>query len=134
MKNIFIDTNIIIDLLADRKPYSKHAIELFSKAEKQELKLFASSHSIVTTHYLMKKYLNEEDLRILIENLLEYLNIVTVDINIIKKSLRSAHRDFEDAVQIFCANTIENIYCIVTRNLKDFQKCELLVLSPDQVI
>ena len=82
----------------------------------------------------MKKYLNEADLRILIENLLEYITIVTVDVDIIKKSLRSTHRDFEDAVQVFCASTIENLHCIVTRNLKDFQKCALLVLSPDQVI
>ena len=45
MKKIFVDTNIIVDLIADRKPFSKFAIELFSKAEEKKLKLYTSSHS-----------------------------------------------------------------------------------------
>lgn len=55
MKRIFVDTNIIVDLIADRRPFSKYAIELFSKAEEGKIQLFASSHSIATTHYLLKK-------------------------------------------------------------------------------
>ena len=56
MKRIFLDTNIIVDLIADRKPFSKYAIQLFQKAEQNEVELFTSSHSIATTHYLLKKY------------------------------------------------------------------------------
>lgn len=55
MKKLFIDTNIIVDLIADRKPFSKYAIQLFQKAELKEIELFTSSHSIATTHYLLKK-------------------------------------------------------------------------------
>ena len=55
MKKIFVDTNIIVDLIADRKPFSKFAIDLFSKAENKKIRLFTSSHSIATTHYLLKK-------------------------------------------------------------------------------
>lgn len=36
MKNVFVDTNILIDLLADRLPFSKFAIQLFDQAEKKE--------------------------------------------------------------------------------------------------
>ena len=58
MKKIFVDTNIIVDLIAERKPFSKYAIEIFSKAEEKKIKLFTSSHSITTIHYLLKKYLD----------------------------------------------------------------------------
>jgi predicted nucleic acid-binding protein len=132
MKKVFIDTNIIIDLIADRKPFSKYAIEIFKKAEEKKVKLFTSSHSIVTTHYLLKKYLEEKSLRDVLINLLEYLTVIPVNVDILKKGLRSKHKDFEDAIQIICASSIEKIDCIVTRNIKDFKDSEILTLTPEE--
>ena len=132
MKKVFLDTNIIVDLIADRKPFSKFSIEIFKKAEENKIKLFTSSHSIATTHYLLKKYLEEKLLRDVLYNLLDYITVVAVDTDILKKGLRSKHKDFEDSIQILCASTIENIDCIVTRNIKDFRDSEILVLTPDE--
>jgi len=134
MKKIFVDTNIIVDLIADRKPFSKYAIELFSKAEEGHIALFASSHSIATTHYLLKKYIEENQLREILNDLLDFLIIVPIDVNTLKRGFKSKHKDFEDALQIISATTIENIDCIVTRNIKDFKDSEILVLPPDELI
>ena len=128
MKNIFLDTNIIVDIIADRKPFSKYAIELFQKAENSEVQLFTSSHSIATTHYILKKHLEEKQLREVLSNLLDYFTIIAVDVDILKKGLRSNHKDFEDSIQILCASTIEKIECIVTRNKKDFKTSEISAL------
>ena len=84
MKKLFIDTNIIVDLIADRKPFSKYAIQLFQKAELKEIELFTSSHSIATTHYLLKKYLEEKELRTVLYGLFEYLQVIAVDDAILK--------------------------------------------------
>ena len=65
MTKVFLDTNIIVDLISDRKPFSKYAIEIFQKAEEGKLKLYTSSHSLATTHYLLKKYIEEKDLTLL---------------------------------------------------------------------
>ena len=132
MKKVFVDTNIIVDLIADRKPFSKYAIEIFNKAEVEEIKLFTSSHSIATTHYLLKKFLEEKNIREVLTNLLDYLTIIPVDVDVLKKGLRSKHKDFEDAIQIICASSIEKMDCIVTRNVKDFKDCEIPVLTPDE--
>lgn len=132
MKKIFIDTNIIIDLLADRKPFSKYANELFTKAESKKLKLFASDISIVNTHYLLKKYIDEKELRSIISNLIDYITVIPVDTTIIKKALKSKNKDFEDAIQMICASSA-NVDCIVTRNIRDFKEAEIPVLSPDQL-
>jgi predicted nucleic acid-binding protein len=131
MKKVFLDTNIIVDLIADRKPFSKYAIEIFQLAEENKLQLFTSSHSIATTHYLLKKYLDEKSLCEVLYNLLEYLTIIPVDIDIIKKGLRSNHKYFEDSIQIFCALSIKKINYIITRDGKDFKGSEIPVLSPD---
>lgn len=133
MKKIFVDTNILVDLIADRRPFSKFAIELFNKAESKKVKLYTSSHSIATTHYLLKKYMSETDLRNVLTNLFDFITIIPVDVEVLKKGLRSKHKDFEDAIQIICANSIDKIDCIVTRNVKDFRNSEIPVLSPDEL-
>ena len=134
MKKIFVDTNIIVDLVADRRPYSKFAIEIFSKAERKKVKLYTSSHSIATTHYLLKKYIDEKELRDILYNLLEFIQIIPVDLDTIKKGLKSKHKDFEDAMQMICAYSIEKMDCIVTRNIKDFRDSEIPILSPDELV
>ena len=133
MKKYFIDTSIIVDLLADRQPFSKFAIDIFSKAETGKFKLYASSHSIATTYYLLRKYTEEGALRKSIYELFNYLSIIQVDGDMLKKSLLSKHKDFEDAIQIFCASTIKSLDGIITRNIKDFSLSEIKVYAPDQV-
>lgn len=133
MKRIFVDTDIIVDLIADRKPFSKFAIDLFTRAEHKKVKLFTSSHSIATTHYLLKRYVDEKELRNILYDLTDYITIIPVEFETIKKGLRSKHRDFEDALQIICAYSVEKIDCILTRNIKDFKDCEIPVLTPDEL-
>jgi predicted nucleic acid-binding protein len=133
MKKLFLDTNILIDLIADRKPFSKYAIQLFQKADKKEVQLFTSSHSIATAHYLLKKFLEEKELRAVLTNLLDYLTVIPVDVDVLRKGLRSKHKDFEDSIQILCATSVEKIDCIITRNTKDFKTSEIPVYTSDEV-
>lgn len=132
MKNVFLDTNVLIDLIADRKPFSAHAIKIFNLSENGVIKLYTSSHSIATSHYMLKKYIQEKKLREILLNLTEYLDVLSVDADVLKKSLRSGHKDFEDAIQMVCASSLHKIDCIVTRNIKDFKTSELPVLPPDE--
>lgn len=86
MRRIFIDTNILVDLIADRRPYSKFAIQIFTKAEERKIELCTSSHSIATTHYLLKKYIDERQLREVLHDILHYLSVVAIDQDVIKKA------------------------------------------------
>ena len=121
MKRLFLDTNIIVDLLANRTPYSFQARELLVLAENKKIRLYTSTHAIVTAHYLLKKYSDERNLRKSLSYLLEIVTAITIDADILQKSLKAGHKDFGDSIQIFCAYTIDNIFAIVTRNPKDFQ-------------
>lgn len=132
MRRVFLDTNIIVDLISDRKPFSKYAIEIFQKAEDGKIALSTSSHSIATTHYLLKKYVDEKVLRGVLYNLLEFVSVIAIDADIVKKGLKSNHKDFEDSIQIFAASSIENLECIITRNVKDFKGSEIPILTPDE--
>ncbi|MFN5371756.1 MAG: type II toxin-antitoxin system VapC family toxin [Bacteroidia bacterium] len=133
MISVFLDTNILVDLIADRRPFSKHAIEIFKSAEESKIKLYTSSHSIATTHYLLKKYVEEKELRAILSNLLEFLDVIPVNLDVLKKGLRSKHKVFEDAIQILCASSIAGIDFIVTRNTKDFKTSDIAILTPDEM-
>lgn len=52
----------------------------------------------------------------------------------LKKELKSKHKEFEDAIQIISACSIEKLDYIVTRNIKDFKGAEISVLTPDELI
>ena len=96
--------------------------------------MYASSHSIATTHYLLKKFVEEKKLRKILSELLNFINIISIDDVIIKKSLKSAHKDFEDAIQMNCAYSNPKIECILTRHIKDFKLCEIDVYTSEEFL
>lgn len=134
MRQIFLDTNILVDLLGNRKPHSKFAAAIFRKAEEQKVKLYTSSLSIATCHYLLKKYVEEKKLRIILYDLLEYVQAIPINSSMLRRGLKSKHKDFEDALQIMAATSVPKINFIVTRNLKDFKTSEIKVLPPDEAL
>jgi len=133
-KNIFLDTNILVDIVANRKPFSQTAIAIFDYCQTNKTKMHSTSHSIATMHYITKKVVDEIELRSIIEDLLDVISIISVTEFTLRKSLKSNHKDFEDAIQILSAQSISDMDCIVTRDLKDYKNAEIKVFTPDQFL
>lgn len=133
-KNIFLDTNILVDIVANRLPFSKNVILIFDYCERHKIKMYSSSHSIATMHYIAKRVVDEKELRSIIEDLLDTISIIAVTESILKKSLKSSHKNFEDAIQIITAQSINTMDCIITRDLKDFKFSEISVFTPDEFL
>ena len=134
MKNIFIDTNIIIDFLADRIPYSEYAAILFQLAKEKKITIFISAISINNTYYILRKVTSHKKALNLISEILEYIVIQETNDEIIKKAIKSNFNDFEDAIQYYSAVQLNIIDIITTRNIKDFKKSDLPVLSPETTV
>lgn len=134
MKIIFLDTNVIIDFLANRQPFSLAAAEIFDASLSGKVKIFISSVSYNNLYYILRQSLSHSAAIKLLEELSEMVEIADVTKAIIKKSLKSEFKDFEDAIQYNCALTISKIDCIVTRDSKDFRKSILPVMNPQEVI
>ncbi|MCY7411023.1 MAG: PIN domain-containing protein [Chitinophagales bacterium] len=134
MIKVFIDTDVIIDFLGDRKPFSKHAQEIFMMSYRKQIQLFTSSNSITTGFYLLCKMANEKKSRELIYGLLKYMSVIPITEKILVQALNSSFKDFEDAVQHYAAHTETGIKTIVTRNLRDFAKSTLLINSPEEFV
>ena len=134
MKIIFLDTNVMIDFLADRRPFSLTAAEIFNASLSGIVKIFVSSVSYNNIYYILRQSLSHNQTIKLLDELSEMTEIVDVTKAVIKKSLKSDFKDFEDAIQYNCALTISKIDFIVTRNSKDFKKSSLPVMNPQEAM
>ena len=133
MKKIFVDKDIIIDLLSGRQPHYEFAAELFSCADEGNIKIAVSALSFANVNYIVSKQYSADQAR---KKLLKFKALVTVmavDNKIIELALASDFKDFEDAIQYYTA--LENgINILLTRNLKDFKKAEITVLTAEQYL
>ena len=109
MKHLFLDTDVILDFLGERKPFAHFAAQIFLGAHNGQFKLYTSSNSITTAYYILCKYVDEKEARRQITNLLDYLQVMPVTDNILRQALNSEFTDFEDAVQHQSALTISKI-------------------------
>ena len=134
MKNIFIDTNVIIDFLADRQPFSDDAAILFQLAKENKINVYVAAISFNNTYYILRQVTSHKRSLKLILELEEYVGIQETNRIILKKALKSNFNDFEDAIQYYSAEQLGNIDIITTRNLRDFKKSEIPVLSPETTI
>ncbi len=134
MKNIFLDTDILIDFLADRKPFSRFALTIFLNAYNKRIKVYTSGNSITTAYYMLGKQTTEKHSRELIIDLMNQITIIPLTENVLKNAFSSNFTDVEDAVQFFSALTVSNMYCIVTRNIKDYKKSTIPVFSSEELL
>jgi predicted nucleic acid-binding protein len=133
VKKIFIDTDIILDLLAERNPYYLASALLFSAADKGEIQLFVSSLSFSNLNYLLSKQYNAEQAKRKLLHFKTLVQVLSVNDKIIDLALASDFKDFEDAIQYFTA--IENnIKILLSRNLKDYKQAEIPVMTADQYL
>ncbi len=132
--NLFLDTNIIIDLLADRKPFSNSAYSIFKEAKLDKWDLFTSSNSIITAFYILEKQIDATHANKAIETILKRLQIQDLDKKGLLIALKSKTVDLEDASQIECASKSGKINYIVTRDKKGFKHSIIEILNPDELI
>lgn len=133
MQKIFADTDVVLDVLTERQPHYPFAARLFSLGERKEIRIYLSAITIVNIDYILRRQKPTQFSRTILKNLAGLVTVLPVDQSIILKALDSGFADFEDAVQYHCALQ-NNISIIVTRNLKDYKKAEISVLTPQQFI
>lgn len=129
MKNLFVDTNIVIDLLGKREPHYEAAAKLFSLADQGKIKLSVSSLTFANTNYVLSKMNNSVLAREILSKFKVLVTVTDLNDKIIELSLNDkSFVDFEDGLQYYSA--LENkASIIITRNLKDFKSSKIPVMT-----
>lgn len=134
MKHIFIDTNVVIDFLANRQPFSLNAATLFNSSIENKVNIYISAVSYNNIYYILRQSLSGNATIKLLTELASMTQITDVTDHIIRQSLKSDFKDYEDAIQYYCALSIPQVDFIVTRNVKDYRKSTLSVLTPAEAV
>ena len=126
---ILVDTNVVLDLLLDRDPFSDAAARVFSLVEKSELEAFLCATTVTTIDYLLSRSLDRDVAKTALHRLLEMFEIAPVNRSVLEEALQSRMIDFEDAVLSYAANLV-GATIIVTRNTKDFHNSPISAMDP----
>ena len=136
MKNItvLIDTNIFIDVLQDRIPFTDNSQAVIGLVTQKKVKGAVAAHSITNLWYILRKTHSDEERRNYLLSLFEIFDVVSIDKNRLVAALENSNfKDFEDCLQDECACAINADY-IITRNAKDFESSMVKALTPEEFL
>ena len=131
-KRIFLDTNVVLDLVLGRSEFLSEAKHIFELNSNGDIDLFVSSLTLANVSYIAKR--NGKDPFFVIRKLLDWLSVIDLQTRFFHQTLTSAFKDFEDGLQYFCASSIQGLDIIITRNKKDFQSSIIPVLTPAEFV
>ncbi|CAL65833.1 type II toxin-antitoxin system VapC family toxin [Christiangramia forsetii] len=131
MENVLIDTDVILDFFFDREPFAEFATDILNLCEENKIKGFTTPVIICNTYYLLRKTAKHDIVIEKIKQLLTIIDVLKIDKEVVLDSLNSDFKDFEDALQNYSAVKNGKISIVLTRNIKDYKKSELAVMTPE---
>jgi predicted nucleic acid-binding protein len=133
MKKVFVDTDVVYDLLAKREPFYEYAAQLFTLSDRNKITIYISSLSFANLNYILTRLKSSNAARKILSRFKVLVKTLPVDDKIIDLALNSEFKDFEDAIQYYCA--IESrISVLITRNIKDYKKAKISVLTSEEYV
>jgi len=126
---IFVDANVLIDLIDEKRKFHKEAVKFF---QNNLGKVFYTSCDILTTiYYVTSKY---KDPLLDIENLLKFVKVISFSneeanraIELMKEN--SKFKDFEDTIQYVLAKKVEADLIVTNDNGFYSPDIKLIALS-----
>lgn len=132
MEKVFVDTNIVIDLLAKREFYHE-AQDLFTASDRKEISLCISSLTFANAYYSIARHYKNIEAKKYMSKFKVLVNVLPLEDKHIELSLASDFEDFEDGLQHFIAVDFE-CDVIITRNKIDFKKSKIPVMTAGEYL
>ena len=134
MRKVLIDTNILIDYISERKPFSESARSILLLCMNNKLEGGIAAHSIMNAFYILRKEFTITERREFLLDICTFLTVVGIDKSKIVSALEDTDfSDVEDCLQVECAKEFNAEY-IITRNIKDFTESDIPAISPDDFL
>jgi predicted nucleic acid-binding protein len=130
---VLVDTNVVLDVLLDRRPHSVDSAQIFRNVEEGRLQGRLCATTVTTIDYLLLQSLNRTDARKHLAQLIRLFDIAPVNRAVLEGAMKSRIADFEDAVLEQSA-ALAGAEAIITRNAKDFAQGAVKVLDPRQCL
>ena len=131
--NVFVDTNILLDVLARREPFYADSARVWTLAETDEVAGFASTLSLPNLFYLIRRTKGHAAARKAVGILRDIFHWVPLDVRITNQAIDADIKDFEDAIQFFSA-VRAGAAVLITRNPKDFPGSGVAIQTPGEFL
>jgi predicted nucleic acid-binding protein len=130
---VFIDTNVVIDFVSQRPPWAAAATVLFDMIARGEHEGFVAPHTFTTAHYLLRNQIGAQRTAAALVDLVTAVKVATVTHESVVQALALAWKDFEDALQVVAALSV-NADVVVTRDPRDLLACPIRVMDPQELL
>ena len=130
---VFIDADIVLDLLCKREPFYSYAAEVFTMGDTGILKLVTTPLVFANVFYILRKVLGIEKAKELLRKLRILVGVISLNDKVIDLALNSSFNDFEDGIQYF-ATRAQGIKLLLTRNVKDYKAADLIIQTPEEYL
>ena len=130
---LLVDTNVILDVLCARKNFLESSAAIWKYCEIGRIEGYISALSVPNMVYILRKELDPERTQQIIEQLFLIFKVVDLKAIDLKKAAGMKYNDYEDALQVVCAERIKAEY-IVTRNIQDFSGSSILAKTPADML
>jgi predicted nucleic acid-binding protein len=134
MENILIDTDVILDFFFDRRPFSKSAARVLSLCETRRINGYITPVICSNAYYILRQTASHQKVIAKLSVLISVLDMLSMDKTVVLQALHSGFKDLEDALQYMAALQSGSIDLILTRNLRDYSRSDIAVLTPDQFL
>ena len=130
---ICFDTNVVLDLLLRREPFTQDSAAVISMVESTLHTGLLCTTSLTNLHYLTKRQLGESGARQAVAGCLQMMELAHVSRPVLDAAVQASMPDFEDAVLAHAAHQA-GAHAIITRNLRDFAKSPVRAYTPLQFL
>ncbi len=131
---LLIDINVILDVAMERQPHVRFSQQVLSLADEKKVRGFLSAASCSTIYYFNRKDTrNAREAGNYIQKLMRFLSIVPIDQDILETALAIQLPDFEDAIQLACAEACRADF-IVTSDASGYKGSPVKAITPDEYI
>lgn len=128
-----VATNVLLDVLAARKPFYSEAVRIWTLAEADQLDAWVAAISFSNCYYLVRKHAGQRSAEKAIRLLRDVFTPVDLTARILSQAIDAGFHDFEDAIQFHSAVHAKAEY-IITRNPDHFPRAPLAVLTPAEFL
>ena len=118
---ILIDTNVLLDYIANRTPYANDAEQIIILCKDDKIDGCIAAHSMMNIFYILRKNMTVSERKEILFYLSQIAEIIGIDKQKILKSI--SNDDFSDFAD-----------WIVTRNIKDFGNSAIKAITPDEFL
>ena len=132
---LLLDTDVLIDIALDCRPYSEHAADLLNALEERPGTAFIAWHTISNFHYLVAPRRGRRDAKSFLVELARFVDVAPTTTESLRYAASLQMADFQDleaALQVAAAIACQ-ADVIATRNLADYMRSPIPAATPESL-